>query len=267
MECNIVDIKHKIGTPMHIHIYSDIHGQWDRVIPHMRERNKLKNSKFILLGDNDEWILAKDPRYLPSKMPKELLGVDDYIDAAVRMQADRLKEFDLLFISMGNHDFEMLNRHATCPTARLARTLGCLYGGWSGFLRLRFRSTTTRQIKARFNLLYHHGGASGSVTKGMPWAQRFAARHEGWDVFAFGHTHQLWCDHIVSQYMNENGNLSRRPQWIVNTGTWLETYDEGLTPSYGERRGYPPIAMACPLIQVTPLRTNKCKISVTMGNA
>jgi predicted phosphodiesterase len=266
MECNIVDQVQRVGTPMHIHIYSDIHGKWDRVLPHMAERAKLPNSRFILLGDNDDWILAKDPRYQASKIPKDMLGVDDYIDASVEQQYERLKGFDFLFVSQGNHDFEMLNRHATSPTARLARKLGCLWGGWSGFLKIRFRSMGSKQIKAAFTLLYHHGGAAGAVTKGMPWAQRFAAGWEGWDVFAFGHTHQLWCDHSSYGYMSKRGRLRKQDRWIVNTGTWLESYEEGGSPTYGERKGYKPVAIAAPTIQVTPLRNNQARVRVTLGN-
>lgn len=266
MECNTIDSVQEVGEPMHIHIYSDIHGKWEKVLPHMAMRAEMPNSKYILLGDNDDWILAKDPRYQASKQPKDLLGVDDYIDAAVEQQYERLKQFDFLFISQGNHDWEMLSRHATSPTARLARKLGCIYGGWSGFLKICFRTKRTKQTKSTFKLLYHHGGSAGAVTKGMPWAQRFAAGWEGWDVFCFGHTHQLWCDHTTRGFMTQKGTIQMRDRWIVNTGTWLETYEQGGEPSYGERRGYKPVAIAAPTIQVTPLRTNVPRVRVTLGN-
>ena len=264
MECNIVDIPHKFGSKYHLHLYSDIHGEWDRVIPQMRKRAELPNSYFVLLGDNDDWIFPKDPRYLESKKPKELQGVDDYVDAAIEQQYERLKEFRFLFISMGNHDFEMLNRHMTCPTARLARKLGAAYGGYSGFLRIQFRNS--KRVRCQFTLLYHHGGSAGAVTKGMPWAQRYSSGWDGWDVFAFGHTHQLWCDYQRRGHMGGNGSLLFRDTWIVNTGTWLETYEQGGSPSYGERKGYKPVALASPMICLEPTRQDKLNVIVTMGN-
>jgi hypothetical protein len=234
--------------------------------PHMKQRAKQKNSKFVLLGDNDEWILPKDPRFLSSKTPRELQGLDDYIDVAIDQQEEKLKEFDWLWISMGNHDYEMINRHATSPTARLARRLCCLYGGWSGFLTLKFRTKRGAKVWASITILYHHGASNAPVTKGLIWAQRFAAGWEDWDVFVFGHTHHLWCDHNTVGRRTERDTLKFRDRWIVNCGTWLQTYEEGGTPGYGERRGYKPVAIAAPQISVTPKRDNTVGLSVTMGN-
>jgi predicted phosphodiesterase len=268
MECNYVDLPAKVGKKYHIHVFSDVHGNWDLALDEMKARQEeYSNSYFVLLGDNDDWILPKDPRFLSSEVPEELRGVDDYIDQAVDQQYKRLKDFKFLFVSMGNHDYEILNRHGTCPTARLARRLCCRYGGYSGFLRVRFRSEKTNNLKGGVTFLYHHGSSNAPVTEGILWAKRFAAGWEDWDVFIFGHTHKFWCHRGKRGRRTERNHLAFRDTWIVNTGTWKETYKEGGTPGYGERRGYPPVTMAAPMIEITPLRDNKARVRVMLDGS
>ena len=268
MECNYTELPAKVGRKHYIHVFSDVHGNWDLALKEMKARQaEYKNSYFVLLGDNDDWVLPKDPRYQESKKPKDLRGFDDYVDKAVEQQYELLKDFQFLFVSIANHDFEMLNRHHTCPTSRLARSLGCAYGGYSGFLRVGFRSEGSGDLKGGVTLLHHHGSSNAPVTEGIIWAKRYAAGWEGWDVFIFGHTHKLWCHRGRVGRRTERHKLAFRDTWIVNTGTWLETYKQGESPGYGERKGYPPVAMAAPTIELMPQRNSRVRVRVTLDGS
>lgn len=236
---------------------------------HMRRRAALPNAHFVSIGDLWDMILPGDPRFMPSNNMPELATTDDYIDASVLDAYGKLKEFPFDLVGLGNHGHSMVKHHFTNPVGRLANKLGARYGGFSGFVKFRFREkgrSTKDGTRGVFTLLYHHGGASGSVTKGLPWAKRYSACWEGWDIFAWGHNHQSQSHPEARGFMNKAGNIKKRTVYMVNAGTWLESYKEGGTPSYAEIKGFPLVALQSPLIKVTPVpRSFGVQVAIIQG--
>jgi len=229
----------------------------------MDRRAALPRSHFILLGDTGDFIFHKDPRYMPSVTEESLIGVDDYLDASLDQQVKRYGKYPVRMVGEGNHGREILKRHGVNPAQRLARKLGALFGGFSGFLRVRFYNNP--KICCVLTFLYHHGAWGGAVIKGLGGAKRFAQGFDDWDCFVFGHNHQCHAHQEVKIRPTQTGRLDRRSIWIVNSGTFLETYEQGMT-TYGEVKGYAPVALAAPLIKVHIDRKRKINLSVELGD-
>jgi hypothetical protein len=66
----------------------------------------------------------------------------------------------------------------------------------------------------------------------------------------------------------KHDTMMKRSRYIVNTGTFLDGYEQGESPSYVEVKGYKPVAIAAPLIKIIPTRNNSSvDISVSVGDA
>ena len=78
------------------------------------------------------------------------------------------------------------------------------------------------------------------------------------DIYAKGHIHSLAT--LTQPYLTVSDN---DPPRIVNkqkcgaiTGCWFETYKQGITPSYGEKKCYRPSAIGCPVFLIQPDRAS-----------
>jgi hypothetical protein len=269
MECHSVDLNAKCGDEINLSIYSDIHDAADKAVPHMKKRAELPNSYFVCLGDMFDMIVPSDNRrFQPSRVKETLRGKDDFIDQAIEEGMATYGKFPWLMLGTGNHCNEVLRRHYTNPMARLAAKLGVPFGGFSGFLRLVLRD---KRGTARWKvvILYHHGASAAQVTKGLLWASRYCAGFAGWDVFCYAHNHQCHAHHEAYVRLAEkHDTLVKKNRYIVNTGTFLESHEQGENPSYAEVKGYKPVAIAAPLIKIVPTRNNSSvSISVSVGDA
>ena len=178
-------------------------------------------------------------------------------------------------MGIGNHCTSVINHHHTNPVKRLIEKMNdapdrkklpqMKYAGYSGFARFRFDDGKGAGAKQIFNLLYHHGAWGGHLIKGKGGAQRWADRIEPWDVMVYGHNHACHMDMIPKLSMNSSGKIVDRTQFIVNTGTFLRGLTQGGSPAYSEIKGYPAVALAAPLIKVTP-RIRGLDISVEIGD-
>ena len=238
----------------------------------MDRRAALQNSHFAGIGDVGNYVMPRDlRRFKPSEPREELRGVDDYIDKNIDLQIEELGGYPWRMLGMGNHCETVEKHHMTNPMARLTRKLGVAFGGFSGFLRFRFRCRTTVSVKKTanvsntFSLLYHHGAWGGRVIKGFGGARDYARHFEGWDMFVYGHNHQLNIHHEPMIKQDQYGNIVKRSVFYCNTGTFLESYTEGRT-TYGEVKGYPPVVLSAPLIKLVPHKGGNIEVSVTAGD-
>lgn len=262
------------GTEINISVYGDLHEEArvndeKRLMAHMDARSKLPNARFIGLGDMGDWILPADrKRFVPSvrKFNPSVTGYDDIIDRELSEKVKKWKKYPWDFIAMGNHELEVLKRYYTNPSERLCQMLGARYGSYCGFARYRFVERD-KNIRCACTFLYHHGAWGGRVVKGFSGARDFARMYEGWDVMLYGHNHQSVIHSEVRICQDRMGHLQDKNCYIVNTGTWLKTYSEtNESPTYGEVKGYPPVALASPLIKIKINGNKELKISVTAGD-
>lgn len=272
MEVLFIDVTYDTEDEFNISVYGDLHDEAHHtdskaLRKHMDVRAALPNSRFIGLGDMGDWILPRDNRYMISTVEggRPANGYDDWIDRELATKMDHWKKYPWDFVAMGNHEFQALRRYYTNPAERLCQMLETRYGGYAGFARYRFITTSDQKVRHNLTFLYHHGAWGGRVIKGFGGARDYARMFEGWDIMIFGHNHQSVVHQEAVTTTNSRGRLCKRQRFFVNTGTWMDTYTQGGTPSYGERGGYPPAALASPLITVRPTK-RKLNIQISVDN-
>lgn len=278
MEWLTIDVPYeRLGEPHHLTIYSDLHDDASacdaaKLDRHMKKRAALPNAMFFGNGDIGNWVMpGNDRRHNPSTPLPQLAHRDDYIDHAIELQAARYRPFPWIAIGEGNHEEAIRRHHHTCVTSRLCRELGVPFAGYSGMLNLRFVPKKTDRTSARcmVSILYHHGAWGGKVQKGFGGARDFARAIEGWDIFAYGHNHQLNV-HQETRFAN-GGRLDcqTREVFFVNTGTFQKGLEIGGTAAYSEIKGYAPVSLAAPLITLTPTKAGTdayhVDISISVG--
>lgn len=274
MECILADYTFTPGQTFNVTCYSDLHDDatacaHDQLKAHMERRAALSNPVFLGIGDTGNWIMpGQDRRHTPSTPLAELATRDDYIDAAIALQVERYKGYPWRMFGLGNHETSIINHHHTDPVRRLCDALNVPWGGYSGHYIMRFYIEGESTPRCKATILYHHGAGGGKVQKGFGWARDWGLRQEGWDVFVFGHNHYCHTHHETVTSPTERGKLRSRDVHFVNTGTFQRSMEQGSMPAYSEIKGYFPVALTSPLIQITPTleKGGRPAISVTTGD-
>jgi len=257
MEGLIINLDISPGQTTNLTVYSDLHTESQACAvnlldAHMKRRATLPNSYFACIGDIGNWIMPGDKRHQASTPIPEIASQDAYVTATIDYQYELLHDYNWLWLGTGNHETSMLKYHGTDVVKFLLDRLGVTEGGYSGFARLRWH--LHGKCVCTSTLLYHHGAWGGVATKGIIGAERYAASHDGWDVFVFGHNHHCHVHHNSKLYMTQNGVIKHRDCYIVNTGTFQLSSRQGGSPQYSEIRGYQPVAITAPLIKFTHRR-------------
>ena len=109
-------------------------------------------------------------------------------------------------------------------------------------------------MRCRFSILWHHGAWGGEVLQGLGGAERFAFKiRYPWDVFCFGHNHKTNTRFYDMIDFTQRGNQIYAPVAIIGCGTYLKTLSGDDQPDYAEQRGYPPVHLGSPLINIKVL--------------
>jgi len=276
MECNAITVECTVGEPINISCYGDTHEEsnfcdYKFLKKHMDRRAALPNSRFIAIGDMGDLILPNDlKRYMPSAGSRRSLadkGYDAVLDNHVDNFINEYAHYPWDMFGIGNHEHGVLKRHYVNVGQKITQGLKCKYGGYSGFLRYSFRGKNHKNQKGwgcSVNFLYHHGAWGGRVMKGFGGARDYARMFEGWDVFLYGHNHHLVVHQENKGQFTQWATYKEKDRYFVNCGTFLKTNKIGVT-SYGEKRGYAPVALGAPLVTVTP-HNRSCDISVSIGD-
>jgi hypothetical protein len=278
LKCNIHTFEvPRASTTFNITPYSDLHigsTACDCIAlkKHMDSRVGLHNPVFLNLGDVADLILPGDKRWasgvnLPDFYPQ---NKDDYLDWYIDQVYDVVSDYPWLLWCTGNHEEAVNTRRGVDVSARLYERLrvdnpGIIWGGYSGFLRLRFifpynkRGSCTESI----TIAYHHG-AWGGMNRGLAAAKRWAAQMDGWRLMIYGHNHQILDAPECVMSMTDSGKLKERSRHVIVCGTWQSSYVDNRT-TYSERKGYPPTLRSVPLITLKVME-RFVKIRVTTGD-
>lgn len=276
-----VDIRAQADKPIHITLASDLHVEnanfpvrkWKRFL---QSRAQLPNSYIMGFGDLMDLVVPVDmKRHRPSVRDEKIAARDDWLDAAVDMAVDRLTNSggpcpQWLFITPGNHEDEFLKRHGTNTTRTLAHAIGCKYGGYSGYVRVRRIGPDGRQVGHHLVIGYHHGAWGGKYAKGYNGALTWFSRFEQCDLYVYGHCHNQRVDPEVrySPLRGKTGEMDRREVFFVNMGSWVSNFhDDPRNIHYSERGGYAPSRVGSPMITWSSTKENgrrKKTISVTI---
>ena len=77
------------------------------------------------------------------------------------------------------------------------------------------------------------------------------------DIYLMGHLHAITIHTPDRLVCNRAGRVKSDVLVAALTGSWLKTYPqphkgEQLNPTYGEKKGYKPSRIGCPIISIEP---------------
>jgi predicted phosphodiesterase len=205
---------------------------------------------FVGLGDLMDMVIAGDvKRYQKSAVEGDGDDVVDQQIEVVEKLLDPVKD-RILGLGEGNHEANITKRCGTNPMARLTKSLGVPFLGYSWLLKLKLSEdgARVRTVVIRG----HHGWGGGSRTQGADLSKY--ARDVGYwdaDIFLYGHVHRKQTDEVPRLGL-AGKKLISKPKLFGICGTFLKTYSEGETASYSERAGYPPVTVGGVTLCIKP---------------
>lgn len=223
-------------------LLSDIH--WDN--PHCRrdlltqhlEQAKEAKAGILIFGDLFCAMQGKyDPRGSKAGIRPEH-NVPNYLDAIVNDAIEYFLPYkeQLLFVSPGNHETNILKRQETDIIGRFCQGIGCIAGAYAGWVKISVKRGNSSRI---INISYHHGyGGGGPVTKDVIQASRKAVYLPDADIVVSGHTHDRNIFPIARVHLQQSGKQVISEQIHLKLGTYKDEYTEGA--GWAVEKGLPP---------------------------
>jgi len=247
----------KLDEPYYLVPLGDVHlGNEACAVRHFREQiawvHDHPNACWFGMGDYAEFIGYRDSRFDPTVLAKAIpitklgqLGREFSKQIAEEFRPIADKGLGLLF---GNHeDAYQLHQEAQHMHAELCDTLKMQDLGYSCFQEIEFE----RRGKSASYLVRAHHGAGWAQTDGAVLNKLISfMRHTVADITLVGHLHRRIHTTKVELALRD-GRLVDRVKFGAMTGTFLKTYQEGVT-TYGEKKGYEPTPLGAYKIPLQP---------------
>lgn len=215
----------------------------------------------IGMGDYADCITKNDPRF-------ETRNLSDWVvrDNIVESQRERVVKLfkpladarKIIVLLTGNHEEEIRLRYDNDLTRNLCKDLNVPYGGYQCFIILKF----ARKGGAGSEVFIWHAwhGAGSAQTEGarLMRLMRLVNDIEA-DIYMMGHLHGA-----ITTYTPDRLNYNIRSHRIESTkviaalsGSWIKgfmqsTKEKPISSGYGERKGYKPARIGCPIIKINP---------------
>ncbi len=216
------------------------------------------------MGDFCECITKNDPRF-DSRNLADWVSKDNIVESqrekVVKLFKPLADAHKIIGLLTGNHEEEIHLRHDNDITRNICADLGVRYAGYQCFVALQF---TRRGREKRHNTYiwhaWHGAGAAQSEGARTMRLMRLVSDIEA-DIYTMGHLHGA-----ITTYTPDRLNYNIRTHKIestkviaTTTGSWVKSFlqstEERPTNSgYGERKGYKPARIGCPVIKINPRR-------------
>ena len=217
---------------------------------------KDKYTYFLGIGDMIEAIGPFDKRFTIDSLDIKM-RVQAMIDAQIKDCVAELEPIKgrLLGLCMGNHEWTVLAKSGSDPTARMCEALGVQNLGFSCLLYLTLRPDDIpvgQHGGSRIVKLYaHHGWGGGTRTLGGDMTKVSRKPSEVMaDIFIFAHSHQGWEHPKARLDVTYRGKAMSRDYLMVNTGTFKRGLSDGPIPTYEERMGFGPQKLGGRVIEI-----------------
>lgn len=204
-----------------------------RLLKKHHDEAKQKEAIILKFGDTFDCMGGKwDKRSNKSDIRPEYQKAN-YFDC---IKEDAIKFYgnysdNIKFISQGNHEISVLDRHEIDLTKSLCDGIGCMSGKYSGFVKFYF-TTKTGSNANKIAMYYTHGSGGGSpVTKGVIKNNRRQHTIDA-DLYVSGHIHTGTIQPRPRVYLNSQCNIEiKEPEHIIlgtyknefMTGGWADT--------------------------------------------
>jgi len=229
----------------------------------IRQISQEKNSYIIGMGDYADAILKDDKRF-------DIQGLAPWVrkDNIIECQRKWLRDLfepvkgKILCLLEGNHEDTIHTYHQDDIIRNLCSDLKVPYGGAAAFVVLtfdRFSGEGTPSSKPPSHQFVIHAwhGAGAAQTEGarIMRLMRLVNEFEA-DIYLMGHLHAI-AQYTPSRLAVRRGRIKSINLTAAITGSWLTTYTQPrqggeVNPSYGEKKGYKPSRIGCPVIKIDP---------------
>jgi len=270
-----VTIPYRRPDVFHFYPFGDIHSGStecveDKIRDKVLECANRKNAYALGMGDYSDCITKNDSRF-------NIDGLAPWVEKSNIVESQRdwltnkktgllvplVEEGKLIALGTGNHEEEIHMRHDNDIARNLCKDLNVPYGGYAYFLIVNFvRHTTTRQF------IFHcwHGAGSAQTEGARLMRLMRLVNDVQADIYLMGHLHAITIHTPDRLVCSRQGRVRSDILIAAITGSWLKTYPqphkgEMLSPTYGEKKGYKPSRIGCPVIHIEP-DENKATIEV-----
>ena len=254
----VLDVAINYGRSDEFRLYpiGDIHGGTKHCAEEMVKSiiakvSKDKKARIIGMGDYAEFISPSDPRW-DSKGIADWVDKDDIAESEVDWVAKLFKPVasQVLGLLEGNHE-NMFRVHSHAdPQKNICARLGVPNLGATSFVNLRFNRSGNGSRLIRVVAAHGAGGAitpGAKLTRLQRFMNNYAAR-----IYLHGHVHDIITHTIPYLDVSDAGRIVSRDKVGAMTGCFFTTYTQGIAPSYGEWKNYPPTSLGCPVFTIVP---------------
>jgi hypothetical protein len=229
----------------------------DELRKKIKEIGSEPKSYIVGVGDWADSITKNDKRF-------DMKGLASWVerDNIIESQRKRLREIfepvkdRIIVICTGNHEETIRLNHQDNLIRNLCDDLGVPYGGYDCYVLLRFERMSGDRFSFDLHVWHGSGGAQTDgaiVSRATRLTNEFVA-----DGYFIGHLHRKFA-FPISRIRVKQGRIKNNECPVVMTGSWLKTYmqphaghEYDIPPSYGERAGYKPSEIGCPVLCIVP---------------
>lgn len=251
-------IKYRHGGCIHLYATGDEHSG-TKFCAEGKLKDKVLQIKqdpvgyWIGMGDKGDFITPGDPRW-------EVGIIADWVhqnNIAEDQTEWYCKTYEPIAdkcvgLLKGNHEDAICRHNHVNVQANICRRLNVPDLGYSTWVRFKFERKGSAETHIIDGVFTH--GAGWAITKGAKlnrlenFMNSFNAR-----IFAIGHMHDIILE-TGKAYLDLTpaGKIKQRVKVGAITGCWFKTYNQGGTASYGEKKGYPPTEIGCPVFTIYP---------------
>jgi len=208
---------------------------------------------WIGMGDKAEFITPHDPRW-------DVGVIAEWVDQdnIAEDQSERYCDLYTPIIDKcvgllgGNHEDAIRTHSHVDVQKNICKKLGVPNLGYSCWVRFRFKQRGGNAIHIYDGVFTH--GSGWAITKGakMNRLERFMDAFNA-RLYGHAHVHDIILETGKAYLdLDANGHIKQRVKVGATTGCWFKTYEQGIKASYGEKRGYPPTEIGCPMFTIFP---------------
>ncbi len=209
---------------------------------------------WIGMGDYGEFITPADPRW-------DIGVVADWVEKTNVAESQRkwiVKLFEpikdkCVGLLCGNHEDSIRLHNCQDVQLDICRDLGVKNLGASCFVRFVFsRNKDMKHDSTMFIGYFKHGSGGPQTDGGKMMALKRGLMGFDADIYAMAHLHDIKVDSQPRLHLSENLKIRQKIKVAAITGSWFLTYMQGEQASYGEKRGFMPTPIGCPIFLIHP---------------
>ena len=205
------------------------------------------------MGDYGEFIGTKDPRF-DGKVIAGWVDANEIAESEIEHIVDLFKPIKNKCIGLleGNHEDAFRKHQDGDPQKQICKRLELPSLGYTAFVRLVFRRGSYGGAGREFLGVVTHGNG-GAITRGakMTRLERFMDNFNArW--YAHAHVHDIITSNKHYIELTKDNKITSLEKVGAMTGCWFRGYTQGIAPSYGEIKNYPPTGLGAPIFMFEP---------------